>query len=910
MVSFHRLMSTSRFPSKDAPLKEDVGNLGHLLGEVLREQGGTELFARVESVRLLARDRRRDDPKAAHELARLVSGLSPDAAAETVRAFSGYFRLVNLAERVHRIRRRRDYTHRRGTPQPGSLSAVLADLARRQVAASDVRDVVAGLSLVPVFTAHPTEATRTTMLQNEARIARTLLMNLGVAGPLPFDRRPFKARVREDVTLAWQTDEHPATPPTVGDEVEHVAFYLGRVLYPVVPAFYGHLEAAVRAAYGEAAVPGLDRPLLRFASWAGGDMDGNPNVGARTLLAALERQRAVLLTLYRAEARVLYRRLSQSSRHVSVSAALRHRLDDYARRFPEAAAKLPSRHAEMPYRVLFGYVLARLDDLEHGGPAAYRDASELVADLRSAASSLRTHGGVHAGLRRVLRFWQRVVTFGLHLASIDVRQDARVLRRAVAALLSEPGLEDRPAAERLDVLARAVASPPPRPTNDPELAGVLDVFRAIRGAQETFGPASVGLYVISMAEDADDVLSVLLLARAAGLVAEDGSVPLDIAPLFETVPSLRRGADVLARMLEQPTYRRHLAARRDEQVVMLGYSDSNKESGFAASRAAIDGAARGLVGVAEARQVRLTFFHGRGGTASRGGSKPREAVLSEPPGAVRGRHRVTEQGEIIHTKYGLHEIALRTLELMAGAVLEVSAPDRDRSDVDAEWHAALTVIADTSEAAYTALVRDDPGFEEYFRAVTPIDVIERMPLGSRPASRGSGKGLHALRAIPWTFAWTQNRHILPAWYGLGTGLAAAEARFGRNLLRRMAQRWPTFQVMLADAEMVIAKADLAIGSLYADLAGLAGAPFFDLERDEYHRTRELVCEIQQVTEVLEREPTLKRAIELRNPYVDPMSLVQVDMLARWRAGGREDASIERALRETVRGIARGMQNTA
>ena len=903
-------MSTPRFPSKDAPLKEDVGNLGHLLGEVLREQGGTELFARVETVRLLARDRRRDDPKAAHELARLVSGLSPEAAAETVRAFSGYFRLVNLAERVHRIRRRREYANRRGAPQPGSLEAVLADLARRQVAASEVRAAVTGLSVVPVFTAHPTEATRTTMLQNEARIARTLLDNLGVAGPLPFDRRPFKARVREDVTLAWQTDEHPAAPPTVADEVDHVAFYLGRVLYPVVPTFYGRLEGGMRAAYGESTVPGLDRPLLRFASWAGGDMDGNPNVGARTLRAALDRQRGVIVELYRAEAQELYRRLSQSTPRVSVSAALRRRLDEYATRFPAAAAKLPVRHGEMPYRMLFGYVLARLDDLTHGGPVAYCHSSELVADLRVAASSLRVHGGQHAGLRRVLRFWQRVVTFGLHLASIDVRQDARVLRRAVAALLGMPGLDERPAPERLDAVARALAEPPVRPREHPDLEGVLEVFRAIRDAQESFGPESVGLYVISMAEDADDVLAVLLLARAAGLAGDDGLVPLDVAPLFETVPSLRRAADVLGRMLEQPAYRRHLEVRRDEQVVMLGYSDSNKESGFAASRAAIDGAARGLVEVADARQVRLTFFHGRGGTASRGGSKPREAVLSEPTGAVRGRHRVTEQGEIIHTKYGLHEIAVRTLELMAGAVLETSVPSHDRAELDPEWQAALAVVADVSEAAYTALVRDDPGFEEYFRTVTPIDVIERMPLGSRPASRGTARGIRGLRAIPWTFAWTQNRHILPAWYGLGTGLAAAEDRFGRTLLRRMAQRWPTFQVMLADAEMVIAKADLGIGSLYADLAGASGARFFDLERQEYERTRELVCEMQQVAEVLEREPTLKRAIELRNPYVDPMSLVQVDMLARWRAGGREDEGIEKALRETVRGIARGMQNTA
>jgi phosphoenolpyruvate carboxylase len=438
-----------------------------------------------------------------------------------------------------------------------------------------------------------------------------------------------------------------------------------------------------------------------------------------------------------------------------------------------------------------------------------------------------------------------------------------------------------------------------------ELQKTLSVFSAIKTAQAQFGAASIGLYIISMAQGVDDVLSVLFLARCAGLVKE-GQVPIDVSPLFETVDDLTRAPAVLEALLAHPLYREHLRSRGDQQEIMLGYSDSNKESGIAASRVALYEAQRALSRVAQAHNVSLTLFHGRGGTASRGGSKPRAAILAEPPEALNGRLRVTEQGEIIHAKYGLRGIANRTLELMAGALLEtVASPPSAPSD---EWRGALEKIAAESRGAYRALVYQEPHFVEYFRGATPIDVIERLRIGSRPAARRGGQGLGNLRAIPWVFAWTQSRHILPGWYGVGAGLEKALAELGLPFLRGL-RRWPLFANLLSDVEMVLAKADLNIAARYAELAGDAGAVIFPKIQEEFSRTIRCINEISEQESLLSRDPTLQRSIRLRNPYVDPMSLLQVSLLKRWRKTDRQDEALERALLSTVQGIARGLQNT-
>jgi len=435
------------------------------------------------------------------------------------------------------------------------------------------------------------------------------------------------------------------------------------------------------------------------------------------------------------------------------------------------------------------------------------------------------------------------------------------------------------------------------------------VFRAIAECRTRYGAHAIGPYIISMAHGVDDVLTVLLLARWGGLAEADGAVPLDVAPLFETLDDLRDAPDVLRGLLEDDLYRAHLRFRGNRQVVMLGYSDSNKDGGIAASRWAVQRAQAALVATLEPAGIDLTIFHGRGGTVSRGGGKLTRAVLSAPPGSVRGRLRVTEQGEVISANYGLRGIALRTLEQAVGAVAVATALPPNPDARAPQWEALMDDIAATSHAAYRALAYDDARFVQYFRLATPIDVIERMPMGSRPPARRSGSGIEQLRAIPWVFAWTQSRSVLPGWFGLGTALERAVARHGEDAVAEMLRHWPFLKALVDDVEMVLAKADIGIAARYAQLAGALEPVFFPVIEAEFDRTVGLVLRLKGTTALLDEDPVVQRAIRLRNPYVDPMSLLQVDLLARWRAAGRADDELFGALLATVRGIAQGLQNT-
>jgi len=899
------------FAEKDEPLRRDVGFLGQLLGEVLIEQGGRELFEREEAARLASRRRRAGDPEAAAELAGVLHGLSPVDAAEVVRAFSAYFAVVNMAERVHRIRRRRDYLRDPDTAQPGSLLAVLRDLAAAGVPLERVRAALEGVRIEPVLTAHPTEATRRTVLGKEQRLARLLVDRIEQPAMTPPEAATNRARLRQEIALMWQTAERPPVRPTVADEVEHVLFFLTDVVYRVVPALYEGLTAALEDAYGEGAGADLPCPILRFGSWVGGDMDGNPNVGPDTIRQTLRGQRRLILGLYLRELAALADHLSQSPSRIPVNAGVEERCRSYAELLPGAAATVTDHLRSMPYRLLLRLMSARLEATQSDAAGSYGGPHELADDLQLIADSLRTNHGRHAGLTLIERLQRRVATFGFHLATLDVRQDALVHRRVVGRLLDDHDFDSRSVADRTRLLGEALAAGVAlvREAGDAEVERALEVMRAVADGLSRFGPQAMGPFVVSMTRGPDDALAVLYLARCAGLADPESGVPLDVVPLFETVDDLGSARATMAALLGNPTYRDHVRHRGDSQMVMIGYSDSGKNDGLLASRWALYRAQEELVAAADDADVALTIFHGRGGTVSRGGSKPREAILAEPPGAVRGRLRVTEQGEIIHAKYGLRGIAGRTLGLTLGAVLEVHARPETLPAPRPEWTEAMTVAAEAGRRAFRALVYDHPDFIPYFRAATPIDVIERLKIASRPPSRRSGTGLENLRAIPWVFAWTQSRHLLPGWYGVGTGLEHACGLFGVERLADMARQWPFFRVLLGDVEMVLAKADLGIAERYAELAGPAAERVFPLIKTEFERTRSQVLTLTGSEELLDREPTLQRAIRLRNPYVDPMSLVQVDLLRRWREGGRTDRELEDALAVTVRGIARGLQNT-
>ena len=895
------------FEDKDRPLRRDVGRLGALLGDLLRELAPAGVFETVEAARLASRRRRKGESEAGGELAELLATLSPTEALEVVRAFSAYFGVVNMAEQVHRLRRRIDYL-RTGELQRGSLRAAAAELARRGTTVEQVTEALRGIVVEPVFTAHPTEAVRRTLLKKDQRLARALVERFQAESLDPVALATLDDRIALEIASAWQTEEQLPGRPTVAEEVEHVLFFLADVLYRVVPAVHEELEQALELAYGRP-VP-VEHPVVRFASWVGGDMDGNPNVGADTIRSTLARHLELALRRYREELRGLHEHLSHSTTRVQVDSGLTARVRDYAERFREAFDEVPGRYADMPYRQLLWLMTERLARKGRDREGGYGPPEEFREDLALIARSLERHGGSRSGLALVRRALWRVDVFGFHLAALDVRQDSEVHRRAAGALLGDPGFAERPRDERTARIAAALADDPIRyEGSDEETSRTLEVFRALAESRERYGARALGPYIISMAQGADDALAVLLLARAGGCVDADGRVPLDVAPLFETVDDLEAGPDVVRALHANPVYAAHLAARGSRQLVMLGYSDSNKDGGIAASRVGLDRAQERLVAVADELSLALTLFHGRGGSISRGGSKPRAGILAAPPGAIRGHARATEQGEIIGGKFGLRGIAARTLEVTLGALLERSAGgDPARAATD-EQRAVAATLAGHSRARYRALVHEDADFPALFQGMTPIDVIERLQIGSRPARRRRMRGVQDLRAIPWVFAWTQCRAVLPGWFGVGSGLAAAIEEHGLDGVRRAARDWPFLATFLSDVEMVLAKSDLDIASRYAELAGDVGARLFPAIREERERTLSAVLEIAESAELLERDPILRRSIRLRNPYVDPISFVQVDLLRRWREGGREDAELERVLVQTVRGIARGLRNT-
>ena len=903
-------------PVADRPLRADVNRLGALVGEILAEQRGPDFLAAVERVRIAA-IKRRESGGAILELAAAlrtaVGGEDLEQAEALARAFATYFNAVNLAERVHRIRRRREYQKAGAAPQPGGFEDAFARLAADGVTRDEVLALLSRLRIEPVFTAHPTEAVRRALLEKEQDIVECLVADLD-GGRTPQERHADLERIRAALAAGWQTAENPPERPTVTDELEHVAFYLADVLYRVVPVYYEALEEAFAQHYG--APPELP-VLLRFASWVGGDMDGNPNVGAATIAAALETQRALILARYRRDLSLLGGSLSQSTSRVDVDAAVRTRIDEYRLRLPKAAEKLKSRHADMPYRTLLTLMSARLSATEQEKLNGYRDAQEFISDLELIGASLRSHHGERAGGFALQRVLWRARSFGFHLATLDVRQDSGVHAAAIAVCLGDADFAQRPIPERVTTLQHVLdAAPGAREPDDLAARNTLAVFRTLAAARAQYGVAALGPYIVSMSRSAADALAVLALARLAG---QGGEIPIDVAPLFETVADLEAAPATLQSLLDDPHYRAHLRARGDRQVVMLGYSDSAKDAGLMSSRWALQQAQIQLAALGRESGVRIEFFHGRGGSVSRGGGKTERAVIAAPRGTVDGFLRVTEQGEVIHRKYGIRALALRNLEQMSGAVLRATLRPRPAEPRETTWREVMTAMTQTARAHYRALVHEDAQFPDYFRAATPIDLIERLRLGSRPPKRALAAtaqasderkaGVESLRAIPWVFAWSLNRAGLTGWYGVGAGLAHGIEHYGLDLLSEMSRDWPFFNVLVEDVEMVLAKSDLDIFAAYSRLAGPLHERYFARIAEEFVRTRALVLQIKGASELLANDRRLRESIRLRNPYIDPISLLQVEALARWRAAGRPEDALYRALVATVNGISAGVQNT-
>ncbi len=897
------------FEDKDQALRDDVRTLGAMIGELIAEQCGDDLLEFVETARLRSIRRREGNEQEGQELASLVENLEPEMALQVIRSFSTYFQIVNTAEKVHRIRRRRDYLRDVGQFQPGGLEDTLIKLKASGKTLDEVLELLESMRIEPVFTAHPTEPTRRTMLRKEQAIVRNLVDMLNPT-MTPQEETAALANIRLLITTGWQTEEHPSEQMTVSDELEHVLFFLTDVLYRTVPPFYEDIKTALVRIYGEEAEERHVPRLLHFGSWVGGDMDGNPNVNAKTIRETLARQRSLILDLYFRECGALSAKLSQSTDRISISDEMAARVDEYQGIFQNAYHAVPLRHRNMPYRVFLRLIQQRLQSTYDDDIFPYERFAQFQADIQLIADSLAENKGQNAGLFAVQRFIRRIQTFGFHLVTLDIRQDARVHREVIGECLGEDDWNEQTPAYRVKRVKQAILNRESPPiTLSTKARKAIAVFEAISFCRRKYGARAIGPFIISMTQGADDILSVILLAEWAKLHNKRGHVPLDIAPLLETVDDLHRGPEILNELLDSEMYREHLHRRKDRQMVMIGYSDSNKDGGLASARWALQNAQAALVEAVETRDIELTLFHGRGGTVSRGGSKTHVAVLGAPPGTVNGRLRVTEQGEIINEKYGLRGIALRTLEQITGSVALATAMPHHRGNDHPDWHTMMDLIADESRKAYRKLVYETPDFIDYFRAATPIDLIERMRIGSRPSARRSKSGIENLRAIPWVFAWTQARFVLPGWFGFGSGLASAAKKLDDEAFRNMFAEWYFMRALTADAEMVLAKADLGIAELYSELSGDLHERFFPMIRNEFELTRDLILEYSQHEELLEGDTTLRRAIMLRNPYVDPMSLMQVDLLSRWRETGREDPELFDALLASINGIAQGLQNT-
>jgi phosphoenolpyruvate carboxylase len=895
------------FAEKEQALREDVHRLGELVGDLVKEQGGEALFDIVEAARRAAIEHREGDGDALAELQTLLSALAPTAARDFIRAFSTYFQMVNMAEKVHRIRRRRAYLRDTTTPQPLGFEDTLMKLKADGLESSAAEELLATLCVEPVFTAHPTEATRRTLLRKQQRIARHLMETLDPYMS-PQEEQAALGRIRMEMTTGWQTEEHPGSRLTVGDEAEHVLFFLTDIIYRMIPPFYEGLEQAFAVVYPDHGARIKLPSLFHFGSWVGGDMDGNPNVTAKSVRESLARQRSLILNLYYDECQRLSDQLSQTESRIGVSDDLLARTALYQRHFSKAAHALSARHRDMPYRVFLRLVGARLQATFDDAAYPYESAEEFSDDVRLVADSLRANKGRHGGLFAVKRLLRRIETFGFHIATLDIRQNALVHRRVVGEALQEDDWLTWTSQERTARLQEALERrESPLGSLSSEARRTLAVFQAIAHCRRKYGPHAIGPYIVSMAHGPDDVLSVLLLAKWGDLAPKGTPVPLDVVPLFETVEDLQNAAGIMRKLLSDEHYRAHLEHRGSQQMVMVGYSDSNKDGGLAAASWTLRKAQEALVETIGSLGVKLTLFHGRGGTVSRGGGRVHESIRSAPAGAVAGRFRMTEQGEVINARYGLRGIAMRSLEQMLSSVLWVNAKEVPANLGRRQHHAIMDLIAESSREAYQQLVYESPQFAEYFRKA--IDVIEGLGLGSRPVSRKDGGDIQDLRAIPWVFAWTQTRILLPGWFGIGAGLLAATDAFGEDAIKDLARDWPFFGSLLADVEAVLGKVDIDIAQRYSELAGPLHAKFFPRIRAEFDSAVQGVLDAKGQTRLLENSRTLRRAIRLRNPYVDPMSLLQVDLLRRWRESDCTDDAVYQALLVSVNGIAHGMQNT-
>jgi len=950
----------------DAPLHSDIRMLGDALGWAIQKHEGIGVFDIVEQLRRRCKRLREVAETLAHrqpgastlsanqlqdeiaildrEITRIVHDCDLDTAIAVIRAFTIYFHLVNTAEQHHRTRRRLVYeSNSMSSTQRGSLAALIALCQSEGLDAAVIQQLLNQLSIELVFTAHPTEATRRTLITKSRQVDKLLEAHDFKAQMTRRQYAAWQHELESAVTLLWRTDAVRSIRLHPLDEVRMGIYYLDEVLYNAVPELYADLEQLLSTYYPND--PLKVPPFLRLGSWIGGDQDGNPAVSSQTLLEALHLQRTHLLKHYRSSIEALAQEYTQSLRYCSITPVLSESLQRDAACMVGYDRELGLQTAQEPYRRKLSFTWKRLEAMlptpreagqRQGMPAehniAYKNAGELLADLELVRESLIADGEQNVAQGELARLIRRVQVFGFHFATLDVRQHSERHAAAITELLRVSGICQNYSSldeiERVQILEKLLRDPRVLPYGNLSLSGetwhVLNTFHSIRQAREEFGEQAIRCYIISMTRNLSDLLEVQFFCKELGIVA------LPIVPLFETIEDLRLCATFMERAFVHPDYQRQLKACQYQQQVMLGYSDSSKDGGILTSAWEIYQAQQRLAALGLRHSIAITIFHGRGGAIGRGGGPIYEAILGQPPGTVNGRIRITEQGEMLSFKYGLHAIALRSMELVVAGVVQSSLSSDKPDEQPEEWSTIMDRLSTNAYARYRRLIYEDPEFLRYFEQATPIRELGWLNIGSRPLRRTQGNSIEELRAIPWVFSWMQSRYVLPSWYGVGGALEEYIAENPERLtqLQQMYREWPFMSAFLDNLQMTLSKSDMHIARHYSSLvedAALRQRISDEIEQ-EYERTRRFLLMIVEDEALLDNRPVLQRSIRLRNPYVDPLSYFQVALLRRLRTLGdplmldeaaqqtasdqeRERARLTHAVLLTINGIAAGLRNT-
>lgn len=903
------LTANTTDPAKELPLRRDVRSLGKLLGQVIAQQAGEELFNKVEQLRRLLiqhRERRMGPagPESAtpllDEARQIVASLGVNEAYRITKAFAIYFELTNLAETNHRKRRRRaGKLHPEQPPLPGSFRGTLRRMKAAGISAEDAMAALGKIKFMPVFTAHPTEVARRTVLSKRRRIAR----NLESLDRLPLSdaaAAQYEAGILAEITSLWQTDEVRIERPLVTDEIRMGLDHYGMSLFESVPRIYSEIADSLQEVYG-LQVRSADIPVLvEFGSWIGGDRDGNPFVTPECTQEALLRARNVAVGHYISEIERIGDQLSSSEKQSAVSDELRAALAEYTGSIGDEHSRLARISDTELYRRFLNFVLIRLratrDESITG--KGYICEKDFEHDLALVSQSLCAHGGKILAERLIEPLLRKVRTFGFRLSTLDIRQHARVHAQALAELPSG------------DYYAGGLPN-----SISTRTADLLETFWSIPRLKKEYPPDAVRNYVISGVESADDLFAVLRLAKMCNVeLAASGDDPgLMPVPLFESISSLRGSANIMKQVWKSPEYQQLLRSWGGWQEIMLGYSDSNKDGGMVASLWELYKAHQNLHSAADEFGLKLRLFHGRGGTVGRGGGPTHESILAQPVGDFSGEIRLTEQGEVLNWKYSDRILAEWNLELVIAASLEaLTRPSGPAPGADERWRDAMEQMSQDSLQFYRCHIAENPDIVTYFEQATPVNQLEFARIGSRPTRRSASKSLDDLRAIPWVFGWMQSRHAVPAWFGVGYAMErfAAQGPAQEQLLREMTKEFPLFSNLIGNVELAMAKADMNIAWLYASLVSDAELRdrVWKVLSEEFERTRRILLSITGQRELLERKSVLSRSVRLRNPYVDPMSLIQVDLLRRKREGLDVD-DLNYALGTTINGIAAGLHNT-